>query len=395
MYQLTCSTNIANIKYVVFSCRVKVIIVAVVMIILAVVITICNVTVLGVLFTNKKLQNGQVIYRMSLAFADCLVGLIVFPTFMSTFSQSHLTQYELGLSINLTEVTGLWENDTFTLHEYSLVEVPQPWIWADEISPTFINASGFFTALSLSVSVYTLVAAGFDRFMAMYRPWNYRHSSAVSIAQKATIAVWICCGMFFFVLLFVDGFKFHLVDRLFISAIGQKADTLYAVVITLPLLCMWIVTIATFVMFKIRTKKHMKVEIPKLNDKSKKDAALQKRLMGTLGIMVGAFTASFLPAAIFPLWRSSLPSRLSNPITFYNETIINSISIQLIVLILLTTNSLWNFFIYSARDKLFRKATKELYLKLFCWAKKRIAVGGVSVSVNYTGTATATAGTKV
>ena len=332
---------------------------------------------------------------MSLAFADCLVGLIVFPTLISTFSQSHHTQCELGLPINLTEVTGLWENDTFTPLEYSPVEVSQPWIWANEISPTFINASGFFTALSLSVSVYTLVAAGFDRFMAMYRPWNYHHSSAVSIAQKAAIAVWVCCGIFFFVLLFVDDFKFRLVDRIFINAIGQKANTLYAAVITLPLLCMWIVTIATFVMFKFRTKKHVKVEIPKLNDKSKKDAALQKRLMETLGIMVGAFTASFLPVLIFILWKSSLPLSLPNPITFYNETIINSISMQMIVLILLTTNSLWNFFIYSARDKLFRRATKQLYLKLFCWAKKRIAVGRVSVIANRTVTVAAIAGTKI
>ena len=365
------------------------------MIILAVVITICNVTVLGVLFTNKKLQNGQVIYRMSLAFADGLVGLIVFPTLISTFSQSHLTQCELGLPINLTEVTGFWENDNFTLHEYALVEVPQPRIWANEISPTFINASGFFAALSLSVSVFTLVAAGFDRFMAVYRPWNYRHSSAIFIARKAAIAIWICCGMFFFVLLFVDDFKFRLADRIFINAIGQKANTFYAVVITLPLLCMWIVTIATFVMFKFRTKKHVKVEIPKLNDKSKKDAALQKHLMGTLGIMVGAFTASFLPAVIFPLWKLSLPLSLPNPITFYSQTIINSISIQSIVLILFTTNSLWNFFIYSARDKLFRKATKELYLKLFCWAQKRIAVGGVRIPANRTVTVAAIAGTKI
>jgi len=360
------------------------------MIILAIIITICNLTVLGVLFSNKKLLNGQVVYRISLAFADSLVGLIVFPTFLSTFSQSHLMTYELGQPSNLIEATGLWNNNSFNPYNYSVAEVEQPRIWSEEIAQSFINASGFFSAISLSVSVYTLVAAGFDRFMAMYRPMSYHHSSAISVAQKAVVGIWVCCGIFFFVLLFVDEYKFQLVDKLFISAVGSNADTLYSVIIILPLLLMWIITISTFIMFKIRTKKHVKVL--NQNVKNKKDAALQKRLMGTLGIMVGAFTASFLPGAIFPIWRSSLPTSLPNPVTFYRETIINSISAQLIVLILLTSNSLWNFFIYSVRDRFFRKATKEMYLKIFCWAKKRVAIGGVSVSADQSA---GTAGTNV
>ena len=65
-------------------------------ILLAVAIVICNATILGVLYLNKD-QDVHSIYRLSLAIADFIMGIIVIPTNVGKMYQ-HLFQ-----SLSFTE----------------------------------------------------------------------------------------------------------------------------------------------------------------------------------------------------------------------------------------------------------------------------------------------------
>ena len=116
--------------------------------ILAVFTTLANLTVLIVFLTNKKLMNGQTIYRMSLAMSDILVGIFVFPTF-------------IGTSIN---------------HQLS------NFLSYSEEPTSYINAVGFFTMQTSHASVLTLTAAATDRFRVVYRPLTYNKQSSISVA---------------------------------------------------------------------------------------------------------------------------------------------------------------------------------------------------------------------
>ena len=91
----------------------------------------------------------------------------------------------------------------------------------------------------------------------------------------------------------------------------------------------------------------------------KQEMKKQIRLLFTLGIMVGTFSLGLLPSVTL--------------VTLQIVPRYSSLKSLLIVLtssiVLVTSNSLWNFFIYNARNKAFRLTSKRLYKKLLCCLK--------------------------
>ena len=343
-----------------FRCQANIIIVFIVCTILAVVTSFSNATVLIVIFVNKKLRNGQGVYRLSLAFADLIVGLIVFPTFISSLYQTlHVRpEFELGPE----------PQDLVTMPDVniSIGEAHRPDFFLS-ISRPYVDAVGFFTTLSILVSIYTLVAAAVDRLVAIKRGLHYRRPAAIAQAQKAVGAIWISATIFSLFPFFLSKLEYHLVYSILVGVVGENViavviAVVIPVIFIVPLILMWVITSATFVMYKLYVKNRKD-----LNISEKKDTAKQIHLLITLSIMVGVFTACVLPQLLFLFVYSStlavdLPEQ--SILGVNNQSFINAASAEVVISMLVASNSLWNFFIYSARDKKFRKATKNLFKSL-------------------------------
>ena len=284
--------------------------------ILAVATTFTNITILIVLFTNPKLMNVQAVYRISLALSDILTGIIIFPSFIYFYVSYGNVNY----------------------------------------NNIYIDAIGFFTMLNFHVSMFTLIAAAIDRFKVVYYPLIYNAISTITSARKTCLGLWLIS-----ILLAIaptgiihKKFRYVLVFGTYVLPVLFTNVTTFLIYIIIvfmaPVTAMWLLKVSTFLVYKKYSEKRKKIfttkrQRQKLNEETK--------LLFTLGIMVGVFSICLLPAAIVSILV----------ITF--GAVNRSLSIS--VAVILESNSLWDFFIYSAREKKFRTLSKKLYKKLlFC-----------------------------
>ena len=301
--------------------------------VLALATTLSNVTVLIVCCTNKKLMNGQTVYRISLAVSDFFTGTVIFPAFIIT------TIYQLVTDGNL------------------------------KVAKAYIDAVGFFAMLSLHVSAFTLTAAAFDRFKVVYHPLSYNLKSSILTAWKICAVLWIISIMIAALPLGVLGKKLEYI--IFLGGIpmpflnnSSLAYLYISCVFVLPVILMWIFTIMTLVFYKKYLKKRQNIISTNAH---KQEMKKQIRLLFTLGIMVIVFSVCILPIVIscfFIFYNTSIERLSSN---FWTSRTI--VTIILCSLVMCASNSLWNFFIYSARDKAFRTSSKNLYKRLLCCLK--------------------------
>ena len=308
--------NIFRIMTFIYRIQTKNIILFIVCGILAAATTFPNITILLVLFTNPKLMNGQTVYRISLALSDILGGIIIFPSFIYFY-------------VNDGNVT------------YNNV---------------YIDAVGFFTMLNLHVSMFTLIAAAIDRFKVIYNPLTYNAISTITSARKTCFGLWLIS-----ILLAVaptgiiyKKFKFVLFCGIFVLPAMFNNVNIFLIYTTVlfmaPVTAMWILTIVTFLVYKKYSEKRKKLFT---TERQRQKFNKETKLLFTLAIMVGVFSICFLLAAIVSI----------RVITF--GAVNQSLSISAAVILM--SNSLWNFFIYSAREKKFRIMSKKFYKKLlFC-----------------------------
>ena len=261
-------------------------------------------------------MNGQAVYRISLALSDILAGIIIFPSF-------------IYLYVSYGSVT------------YNNI---------------YIDAVGFFTMLNFHVSMFTLIAAAIDRFKVVYNPLKYNTISTITFARKTCLRLWLISILLAIAPTGIIYEKFRFV--LFCGTIVSPAlfTNVYicliyiTVVFMAPVTAMWLLTILTFLVYKKYSEKRKKLFT---TERQRQKLNKETKLLFTLGIMVGVFNICFLPAAIMSIIV----------ITFGGV----NCSLCISAIVILTSNSLWNFFIYSAREKKFRKLSKKLYKKLlFC-----------------------------
>ena len=261
-------------------------------------------------------MNRQTVYRISLAMSDVLAGIIVFPSNIYSYCNS----------------------GTISFNE------------------TYVNVIGFFTFLSLYASALTLLASAIDRFKVVYRPLTYKGKSNIPIAQKICLVLWLIAILLAIAPtgIIYENFSYVLVYDINVLPVVLNDITDYFMYvlsgIMIPITILWIFTILTFCVYKRHSKKRKKLFS---SNKQKQNLTKEIKLVFTLGIMVGVFTVCFLPAAVSGM------------------AVISNIEINLSVVIcssvVAKSNSLWNFFIYSAREKKFRTTSKNLYKKLlFC-----------------------------
>ncbi|CAK8694674.1 uncharacterized protein LOC143445492 [Clavelina lepadiformis] len=338
-------------------CRTNIIVISVFCVILAIIIFICNATVMLVLGGNRNMWFGQGVYRFSLAFADLLAGIIVFPTFVSTLLRYLAVDHNLG---DLRNVTGYVVAETGNrTDEISLMLIRDPSnTFSDAFPRSYLDFVGFFTVLSLSVSIYTLVSAAFDRFVAIVCPQRYKQKSAFVTACFVSLVLWILGIIFASLPFYIRTLRYTVVNSILISSSGPGVPALYAVAFILPLILMWLVTIATFIASRHLTRAWADIS----EEWRKVQGQVELRLALTLAIMVGVFTLSILPSIIVLLLVEELPDVYYNdPKNLNQQSAINLVSAELVIMMLLMCNSLWNCFIYSVRDREFRKSAGKMY----------------------------------
>lgn len=315
---------------------------------LGLLITVTNALVLIVFGSNRRLLNSQGIYKVSLAAADLLVGIFVFPMFIATMRRSSLTRYEV-ISADVFEYGwGSGTNGTRLIVE--------------NFDETFFGLAGFFTTLSLSVSMYSLMVASFDRLLVVYRPLVYNQFHARKVAKRCVAFLWILGILYSVLPFFVSDLQYMRVASILICiGGGDVALIIYAVTFAIPLFLVWSVNLATFCYSKKNAQVRPKVRLPKSNAVF---VNLESRLAKTLSIMVGAFTLCILPVAIVLVSEMFLDGiNIHRPRSFHMPTAGTVMSLEAVSAFILMSNSLWNFFIYNVRSQEFRACLLALLRK--------------------------------
>ena len=331
-----------------FRCRLNVVFYVLFTLCLALAIVICNATILGVLSLRK--QDVQSIYRLSLAVADFIMGIFVIPITIGT-EYNHLVQSPTFP--NLRNATGcVIANDSSLPMQPIAVESKS--LPPDRSSCGYLLAGDYFTILSLSVSLSTLVAASFDRFVAIVYPLKYNELKAIFAAKITVVSVWIA-GLIFTFLSIANTEDYSSLFAKSVLAEKQSMHTVYTIGFFLAIVLMWCSVIATYVAARPSLRKHDRQR--QTND--------EMRLLGTLGIMIAVFTFCVVPNAVILEIRSYLPHvELSNPTDFDVIAAMQFKYVRYLTGILVASNSLWNCFIYSIRETTFRSAAKLLYKRI-------------------------------
>nr|CAB3262686.1 uncharacterized protein LOC100181847 [Phallusia mammillata] len=342
-------------------CRANIVIIFIGLIILSIAIITANVTVIGVFRRNKKLRNSQSVYKLSLACADLIVGVIVVPTCISTLGVLVWPSVEAAVD---TKVIGFpLVNGSINVNASTNISIrKQTGDFVKHISYSYIDFVGFFTLTSFVVSVYTLMVASIDRFRAVFKPLKYNQHEAEKLARILCVVIWVVAFLFASLPLFVPQVEYNLVASVLISSAGQEAVIMYALALFIPFLLVWTSTVATYMMAKqhARVRRHISSRSRRRNEN------LEARLAKTLTIMVGVFTACLLPSiVVLAASFSGLPkTQFSQPRQLDLTSALVFASSEFVAVVILVSNSLWNVFIYNTRNKDFRGEVHDMYSEL-------------------------------
>lgn len=341
----------------------------IVFLLLGVAITIFNAVVVAVYVSTPKLRNSQGIYKLSIAIGDFFVGIIVCPSIFFLHNAIFLQNRVMG--------DVLPEKDEGPSSDIILEKREEGGSFESMVSWNVIRFIGFFTTLSLFVSVYTLLMASFDRLLAIARPMKYNKHDAKRYSKYATASVWVTGIIVAILPTFIKELSYSLTSAALVTSNGEAALILIAIAFLLPLIVIWSVTIATFCKAKEQAKNRKR-----LTTKNNK-TSVETRLAKTLALMVGIFSACVVPVILVtvlvhfvPNVTFTRPSELNtNAAMIYN-------SVEYCASVILLTNSLWNCVVYSLRNDEFRTRVKEGYEVFLKKTKLLICLRSFARNVN-------------
>jgi len=331
-----------------YSCRANIVVLMVVCSSLAVLTIVVNSIVLCVLWSYNPLnRHSQNYYKFSLALADLLVGIIVFPTCVSTLYYRLIAQREIILPESLTQGQAVFK---------------------PSLSQYYLSAIGFFTSLSLAVSVFSLAIAGFDRLNAIRDPIKYDKLTAANRVKWLLPGIWIFGFVIAILPLFTPGlYPYSLIVGLLVATREEHALYEYMFGFGIPFLAVWISILIIFCTIKKQGKFSRT-----LSHNSKATVKKERKVYKTLFFMLSAFTLSLAPTiiALFALGDTRI---LEHQADVYDPDLAASwSSFELFAVLMLMCNSLWNFFIYSYQDTRFRLMANRKYKTLWksCFSRK-------------------------
>jgi len=321
---------------------------------ISVLITVVNILVFIVLSTTKELYNSQTIYKLSLAAADLLVGVVVLPSYIyniAAFFFHPLTPSKTRFVSGYEEINGTFVE----INEFASNNIIQNLI-GDIFSTSYINFAGSMTTMSIFQSICTLVFAGFDRFFAIYKPFLYNKNRAIRYAKIMSVVGWlsVCVIAIFPTVTSINGLSYvmHPSFLAVYTASGGISDILYLVGFLVPLMTMWAVNINVFVIIKRHSRSFQQNHSSIL--RQARNNEVEKRLAITLCLMVGVFTLNTMPILITVIIQLNAARFVT--VLLYDILL----TVQIVSIFLVLGNSFCNFFVYNARNKNFRKALKQI-----------------------------------
>lgn len=315
-------------------------------------IAVANIIVFYYFKFSKRAPNSQSVYKLSLALGDFLTGVIVLPTFASSIYRTLFTVQHPGE--HATVYGSVFNNNTWQGIN-ATVYVPEKPL-ESSFNVEYLRSVGFITTLSLMVSLYTLLAASFDRFLAIRLPLKYTRETAKKIAKRTVFCIWlIAIGFCILPLGFIEGLYYNMLSGFLVLAVGRSVEIFYVAALVCPLLLCWVLTILTYT----AAKQHAKTRMTLTQSRQltfNKNLTLEERLAKTLSIMTAFFTLSILPPALCYI-GILFPSVLQYyPKSIEMSSAVAYTTMEFLCGVLFVCNSLWNFFIYNARNKDFRSA---------------------------------------
>ena len=286
---------------------------------------------------------------ISLAVADLMVGVIIWPNMVIMQYLTFMHPRQMGTVVTKTNET-LFENQNLT---YRSEGGSFRNVFPDEYRLTI----GFFTLLGIMVSVYTLMVASFDRFLAVYKPLTYNRFNVKRRAKVLCAAVWGICIMVSVIPTIVADMEYQVISSILITIEDDAGLVIIFVGLILPLILTWIATILTF----LATKRHARSRQRMFSANTSRSQNLERRLAKTLSIMVGVFTLTVMPvicctvAGLAAEWTA-----FDDPLNLNLSAATAYTTSEYLSIIILTSNSLWNCFIYSLRTRGFREAARSI-----------------------------------
>ena len=314
--------------------------------------------------TQKEQRHSQDIFRIFLAVADIICGLILLPTAINTMLKTYQRDLRFQTPINIigqerfisTNGSYIYKNTTLTINMLETITMAKNRLFGS----VYINSIGFFTNVSYTVSIYLLTVSSIDRLRALSKPLHYNQNVAKRFAISSSIVCWILAIFVSVLPIFVNNdFSYEINVSGFALFKEDIATILYLIITTPPLVATWIISISIYLITRKVFNRSRKLST------NKDDVENQGMLNFILSLMVFAFSFSLLPTVLVILLYLHISGvDLHSPKT-YNSTIGNiAASLKLTAIIILTSNSFWNFLIYSLRIKSFRKIALKKYKKI-------------------------------
>ena len=310
------------------------------------------------------MRHSQCIFRLFLGVADIIVGLIVLPATVNTMLKTYQHTLQLQTPINIigekqlisTNASYNFTSTTLTINMLETIIMAKNKLF----SLVYRNSIGFFTNASFTVSIYLLTVSGIDRLRALLKPLHYNQDVAKRFAISSSIVCWILAIFVSILPTFVSGFSYEITANSFVSFKGKMVLILYLIMIILPLVATWIISVLIYLITQNIFAKSKNLST------NKSDIKNQRKLNFILSLMVGAFSLSLLPSVLVLLLLFFIPGLDPQSPQTYNST--NNYfanSFEFTTTIILASNSLWNSLIYSLRIKTFRKVALKKYKKIW------------------------------
>jgi len=199
------------------SCRPAMVFAMVLDAVLALAIIFSNSLVLSVAIRTQIMRNIHGYFKVQLAVADLLVGLVILP---GSIYQSYVLYF--------TPLPLRREG-----------QAPRS---IDYFSQEYLNFMGIITVLSFATSICTMGAAGVDRYLAVTRPFRYRKGKYLTKKRQAVLllCIWMLCFVVALFPLFTSS-NYDISALSLVLGTGNIAIAVYAVTLGVPLLAVWII----------------------------------------------------------------------------------------------------------------------------------------------------------
>ena len=246
--------------------------------------------------TQKEPRHSQEIFRIFLAVADIICGLILLPTAINTMLKTYQHALQLYTPISIirqersisTNGSFIYKNMNLTINMLETITMAKNRLFTS----VYKNSIGFFTTVSFTVSIYLLTVSSIDRLRALLKPLHYNQNVAKRFAISSSIVCWMLAIFVSLLPIFLNNFSYEINDIGYALFKEKIAFTLYLIIIILPLVATWIISVSIYLISRKLFDRGRNISI------NKDDIENQRKVNFILSLIVFAFSFSLLPTVL-------------------------------------------------------------------------------------------------